>query len=116
MRIHGEVSAVPHKDSKSWHEISRPQVHGYDLVGVAFVDPLHFVSIADEKVARVFEAPQEFIDVVQNLHAADLHEEAVRTLEVHLRYCTNLKTQGSRPRAATVPPLGLSNKAVTDRA
>lgn len=48
------------------------------MVGVAFVDPLHFISIADEKVARVFEAPQEFVDVVQNLHVADLHQNAVR--------------------------------------
>ena len=77
-RIHGEVSLGDNKDSKSWHEISRPQVHGYDLVGVAFIDPLHFISIADEKVARVFEAPQEFVDVVQNLHVADLHQNAVR--------------------------------------
>ena len=55
-------------------------MHGYDLLSVAFIDALHFVSIADEKVARVFEAPQEFVDIVHNLDVADLRETAVRTL------------------------------------
>ncbi|KAI0773874.1 WD40 repeat-like protein [Fomes fomentarius] len=101
-RIHG---AIPHEsvhDGKrtvvhAWHEISRPQVHGYDLIGAAFLDALRFVSIADEKVVRVFEAPREFVEVVNNLHVTQLDsgEEA-------------------RPRAAAVPPLGLSNKALAD--
>lgn len=77
-RIHGETSVGGDPTNRSWHEISRPQVHGYDLLGVAFLDPLRFVSIADEKVARVFEAPQEFVDVVHNLHVADLKTSAVR--------------------------------------
>ncbi|KAI0637866.1 WD40 repeat-like protein [Trametes polyzona] len=80
-----------------WHEIARPQVHGYDLIGAAFLDPLRFVSIADEKVARVFEAPREFVEVVSNLRIASLDSG-----------------EESRPRAAAVPPLGLSNKALTD--
>lgn len=33
---------------------------------------MSFVSIADEKVARVFEAPREFIDLVNNLGVAHL--------------------------------------------
>ncbi|KAI0092834.1 quinon protein alcohol dehydrogenase-like superfamily [Irpex rosettiformis] len=93
-RIHGQVQSG---SSKSWHEISRPQVHGYDLLDAAFLDPLKFVSIADEKVARVFEAPREFIETVQNLHVAELSTDATE-----------------RPCAATVPPLGLSNKAVSE--
>ena len=60
-----------------WHEIARPQVHGYDLVDGAFLDPLRFVSIADEKVARVFEAPREFIDVVNNLGVAAIESGEV---------------------------------------
>lgn len=114
-RIHGEASTEPGSSSKSWHEIGRPQVHGYDLLGVAFLDPLRFVSIADEKVARVFEAPQEFVDVVQNLDVADLKEAVVcLTLDVAVAGAL-IGIQEERPRAATVPPLGLSNKAVTDR-
>ncbi|KAI0676913.1 WD40 repeat-like protein [Trametes maxima] len=98
-RIHGAIptespdgSSVP-----AWHEIARPQVHGYDLIGAAFLDPLRFVSIADEKVTRVFEAPREFLEVVNNLGVASIDSE-----------------EENRPRAAAVPPLGLSNKALTD--
>jgi elongator complex protein 2 len=50
-----------------WHEIGRPQVHGYDLLDVAFIDPLKFVSVADEKVARVFEAPRGFVELAEGL-------------------------------------------------
>lgn len=98
-RIHAEVALPGDATKRAWHEIARPQVHGYDLLGVAFVDALHFVSIADEKVARVFAAPQEFVDVVRNLGVADM-----QTVQEEL------------PHAATVPPLGLSNKAVSDPA
>ncbi|RPD61869.1 WD40 repeat-like protein [Lentinus tigrinus ALCF2SS1-7] len=98
-RIHGAIPTTTHDGTITpvWHEIARPQVHGYDLISAAFLDALRFVSIADEKVARVFEAPREFLEIVNNLGVAQLDsgEEA-------------------RPRAAAVPPLGLSNKALTD--
>ncbi|EPT02855.1 hypothetical protein FOMPIDRAFT_1159982 [Fomitopsis schrenkii] len=99
-RIHAAIP-FPGGDtpgSVAWHEVGRPQVHGYDLVGVAALDALRFVSIADEKVARVFEAPREFIQVLDNLGIANLATGSVE----------------ERPRAATVPPLQLSNKAITD--
>jgi hypothetical protein len=64
----------------SWHELSRPQVHGYDLVDVAFLDALRFVSIADEKVARVFEAPRGFIHVIKGLGVSELTLDEVRLL------------------------------------
>lgn len=63
-RLHGEVKG-------SWCELARPQVHGYDLVGVTFLSPLRFASIADEKVARVFEAPRGFVRMVKDLGVAD---------------------------------------------
>ncbi|PCH41385.1 hypothetical protein WOLCODRAFT_89239 [Wolfiporia cocos MD-104 SS10] len=97
-RIHGEIPVSgPVSGASVWHEIGRPQVHGYDLVGVSSLGPLRFVSIADEKVARVFEAPREFVDIINNLGVAQLNAD-----------------EGERPRAATVPPLGLSNKAVSE--
>ncbi|CCM03407.1 uncharacterized protein FIBRA_05538 [Fibroporia radiculosa] len=97
-RIHGAIpKSTNGKSAVVWHEISRPQVHGYDLVDIASLDTLGFVSIADEKVARVFEAPREFIDIVNNLEIAHL-----------------VGGESQRPRAATVPPLGLSNKAVSE--
>ncbi|KAI0786322.1 WD40-repeat-containing domain protein [Abortiporus biennis] len=95
-RIHAPIPSSTSNGSAVWHEISRPQVHGYDLVGVSFLGATRFVSIADEKVARVFEAPREFVEIVDNLRIADIAKDT------------------ERPRAATVPPLGLSNKAITE--
>jgi hypothetical protein len=60
-RIHGLLP------TNAWRELARPQVHGYDLVGVQFLDALKFVSIADEKVARVFEAPKAFVRLAKSL-------------------------------------------------
>ncbi|KAJ7047434.1 WD40-repeat-containing domain protein [Mycena alexandri] len=93
-RIHG---AIHGPDGPSWRELGRPQVHGYDVLGVAFLGPLKFVSIADEKVARVFEAPRGFVDLVEKLGVAVFTDD-----------------QHDRPVAASVPPLGLSNKAVNE--
>jgi hypothetical protein len=75
-RIHGMVPTTDGTIS-SWHELSRPQVHGYDLLDVAFLDALKFVSIADEKVARVFEAPQGFVSVLESLGVANFKENDV---------------------------------------
>ncbi|KAG6918947.1 hypothetical protein DXG01_010602 [Tephrocybe rancida] len=93
-RIHGTATS-PHIGDGIWHELSRPQVHGYDLLDVAFIDPLRFVSIADEKVARVFEAPGNFVDLAEDLGVSKFTE-----------------SEHNRPLGANVPPLGLSNKAV----
>lgn len=75
-RIHGAIlSADPY--NPKWHELSRPQIHGYDLLDAAFIEPLKFVSIADEKVARVFEAPRGFVDLVEALGVAKFSESEV---------------------------------------
>ncbi|KAG6855130.1 hypothetical protein C0991_006059 [Blastosporella zonata] len=95
-RIHGAVPSLG-TDDDTWHELSRPQMHGYDLLDVAFIDPLRFVSIADEKVARVFEAPGNFVDLAEELGVSKFTE-----------------SEHNRPLGANVPPLGLSNKAMDD--
>ncbi|KAF8639460.1 hypothetical protein AX16_010314 [Volvariella volvacea WC 439] len=91
-RIHG-CSLEGLKES--WHELARPQVHGYDLVSAGFISTLKFASIADEKVVRVFEAPRTFVNLVETLQIVSFDE-----------------TEHHRPLAANVPALGLSNKAV----
>lgn len=82
-RIHAALPA--NKDDKepmsSWHEVSRPQVHGYDLLGVVSLGPLRFVSIADEKVARVFGAPRSFVNTIQGLGVMDLEVDEVRSYQ-----------------------------------
>ncbi|TPX33763.1 hypothetical protein SmJEL517_g03433 [Synchytrium microbalum] len=80
----------------TWHEMSRPQIHGYDLQCVAFINKYCFVSGADEKVVRVFEAPRTFVESLENW--------------------TGIKDEGAAaanlPLGASLPALGLSNKAV----
>ncbi|KIM46249.1 hypothetical protein M413DRAFT_16963 [Hebeloma cylindrosporum] len=94
-RIHAPVHAS--QGRPSWHEIARPQVHGYDVLNVVFIDPLKFASIADEKVVRVFEAPRNFVELAGNLGVSQFADKEYK-----------------RPLGANVPPLGLSNKAVTE--
>lgn len=78
-RIHGPIpSKAADSIIRSWHELGRPQVHGYDLVGVTFLDTMKFISIADEKVARVFEAPRGFVNIVKGLGVSDLASDEVR--------------------------------------
>ncbi|KAI0523220.1 hypothetical protein KFK09_005614 [Dendrobium nobile] len=52
-----------------WHEIARPQVHGHDINCVAIIKGAgnhKFVSGAEEKVARVFEAPLSFLKTLNH--------------------------------------------------
>ncbi|KAG9099797.1 hypothetical protein FRC06_004829 [Ceratobasidium sp. 370] len=94
-RIHGPVGP-----SGTWHELARPQVHGYDLTDAAFVGPgaLRLVSSADEKIARVFDAPKGFVRAVRALGTVDWEGEQA--------------SEEARPAGASLPPLGLSNKAI----
>ena len=77
-----------------WQELSRTQIHGYDLVRCCAISDTMYVSSADEKVVRVFKSPATFIDNFINLtgHAISMPLEAAL--------------------GATVLALGLSNKAV----
>lgn len=79
----------------AWHEIARPQIHGYDMQCIAALDGDAFLSGGDEKVLRAFRAPEPFA--------------------VRLAALTAGLDAGSRSRALErptfVPALGLSNKA-----
>ena len=55
----------------TWHEIARPQIHGYDAQCIAFSDKWTFVSGSDEKVLRVFDAPQTFVRSLAQLTGND---------------------------------------------
>lgn len=53
----------------SWHEIARPQVHGHDINCVTIIKGKgnhRFVSGAEEKVSRVFEAPLSFLKTLNH--------------------------------------------------
>lgn len=78
----------------SWHEFSRPQIHGYDLNCVDAISDSKFVSGADEKLLRVFDEPKGVADMMSKL------------CNIQSKDTTDL------PDAANIPVLGLSNKAI----
>lgn len=76
----------------SWHEVSRPQVHGHDINAIAIIkgEGNHrYVSGADEKVARVFEAPLSFLQTLRytawgNLGKQDESKEDIQILGANM--------------------------------
>ncbi|GBP43642.1 Probable elongator complex protein 2 [Eumeta japonica] len=88
-----------HNSGIQWHEIARPQVHGYDMSSLAIVSSTVFVSGAEEKVIRAFRAPQNFLQNFCNITTEKL-------TEIHTE---------EGPEGATVSSLGLSNKAIFSR-
>ncbi|KAK9501757.1 hypothetical protein O3M35_012428 [Rhynocoris fuscipes] len=87
----------------SWHEMSRPQVHGYAMNCLTILPEFSFVSGAEEKVARAFKAPKNTLENLKFL-------ANVKVKDSFLEGCD------SEPTGAAVPALGLSNKAVfTDK-
>ncbi|XP_063042037.1 elongator complex protein 2 [Engraulis encrasicolus] len=84
----------------TWHEICRPQIHGYDMQCLAPVGRFQFVSGADEKVLRVFRAPRNFVENFANISGTPLQQLLNSSDTVDL------------PEGASTPALGLSNKAV----
>ncbi|KAF1918562.1 RNA polymeras-like protein II Elongator subunit [Ampelomyces quisqualis] len=80
--------------SASWHEFSRPQIHGYDLNCIDVVTDSQFITGADEKLLRVFDEPKAVAEMLQKL--CDVKSTATAELL----------------DAANIPVLGLSNKAI----
>ncbi|KAM9930599.1 hypothetical protein OXX80_009330 [Metschnikowia pulcherrima] len=83
-------------DSITWHEFARPQIHGYDMICADHVTATQFVSGGDEKILRVFEMTQSI--------SALLH-----------RFCGVETFAESLPESASLPVLGLSNKAANEQ-
>ena len=81
--------------NSSWHEIARPQIHGYELNCISMINGLTFVCGADEKVLRIFKATKCFVDSLKMISDLDLQYN-----EKELAH------------SATVPSLGLSNRAI----
>ncbi|KAH8683006.1 WD40-repeat-containing domain protein [Tricladium varicosporioides] len=81
-------------DKRSWHEMARPQIHGYDLNCIDSLGTSQFVSGADEKLLRVFNEPKAVANLLNKLCGiGGSHIDQM-------------------PDAANMPVLGLSNKAI----
>jgi elongator complex protein 2 len=95
------------KVSGQWCEAGRPQIHGHDFSCISAVPNSAedrslvssiYVSGSEEKMLRVFEAPQVFIDTLDLARG-----RPVEGL---------VKRKQCRAFGASIPALGLSNKAV----
>ena len=81
-------------DAKSsWKEFARPQIHGYDLNCVDSISNTQFITGADEKLLRVFDQPRATAQLLQGLSNS------------------SSGTIHQLPEVASIPVLGLSNKA-----
>ena len=104
-----------------WLEISRPQVHGYDINWIAFLRSIqdnansdikyapHIISGADEKILRVFDPPFSFI------------KSANKYCENNLRFTKELtneeieqRIKGKQAEVASMT-LGLMNKPILSK-
>lgn len=80
--------------ASSWHEFSRPQIHGYDLNCIDTISDSQFLTGADEKLLRVFDEPKGVANMLSKLCNIES------------------KSTDDLPDAANIPVLGLSNKAI----
>ncbi|KAI1192032.1 WD40-repeat-containing domain protein [Nemania serpens] len=90
-RLHGSW-----KRDNTWHEMARPQIHGYDLNCIDSLGSSQFVSGADEKLMRVFDEPKAVAKLLTRLCGIGDSNLVVDAM----------------PDAANMPVLGLSNKAI----
>jgi len=119
-RLWTEVPVASDDNQCRWVEVGRPQVHGYDMTSIVCIggeddsgmgdgEPCHrFVSGADEKVLRVFDAPSSTLRVLQSIKQARGNNTSNEGSE--------LENQSSswRVERAFMPSLGLTNKATAD--
>lgn len=64
--------------TKTWHELARPQIHGYDMEDVDLLSRLRFISGSEEKIVRVFDAPGTFLSSMRSLGVTRTLEDDVR--------------------------------------
>lgn len=91
---------------------------------ICAVSRYSFASGAEEKIVRTFQAPANFIQNFRNLTATadddDDDDDAIVQCRSRLVHCLlsyfylDFFSQIATPKGASVPSLGLSNKAVYD--
>ncbi|XP_077404393.1 elongator complex protein 2 isoform X2 [Vanacampus margaritifer] len=74
----------------TWHEISRPQIHGYDMQCLATLGRFMLVSGADEKVLRVFQAPRNFVENLANISGTSREELLASDVRIPWRRLGNV--------------------------
>ncbi|KAF4519996.1 hypothetical protein B566_EDAN007144 [Ephemera danica] len=108
-RVHAPWRRPEQKPEEVWHELSRPQVHGYDLTCIAPISRYRFASGAEEKIIRCFQASKQFKLCLKHITKVEVADEECRFFKLHTINCT---IEGAQ--SASVPILGLSNLSVSD--
>lgn len=91
---------VKNRDFKTWHEFARPQIHGYDMICLDNISATKYVSGGDEKLLRVFEMTHSISKLLHNFCGIDI---------------VSSESQEELPESASLPVLGLSNKAANEQ-
>lgn len=115
-----------------WVEVGRPQVHGYDMTSIVCIggtsdggdanisergEPRHrFVSGADEKTLRVFDAPASTLRTIYSIKRSRSlsPSEGGSSKNGPASWIGADAVFGHRVERAYLPSLGLSNKATAD--
>ena len=79
----------------TWQEFARPQIHGYDMICISTLSNTRFISGGDEKILRSFDEPKGVAEILKKFCNVDLESDIM-------------------PESASLPALGLSNKATSD--
>ncbi|KAH7431518.1 hypothetical protein KP509_08G053100 [Ceratopteris richardii] len=90
--------------TQAWHEIARPQVHGHDLHCVAVIKGPgnhRYISGAEEKVARVFEAPASFLRTLEKVNGCTDYNDK-----------DSIQPEDVKILGANMSALGLSQKPI----
>lgn len=87
---------TPKNHKNKWYELARPQIHGYDMISVKSLSPGLFISAGDEKVLRVFTTTKATANLINNTVGQSIDIQSLTSA------------------SATVPALGLSNKAIAE--
>ncbi|KAG0676748.1 hypothetical protein C6P40_002665 [Pichia californica] len=85
---------------EQWYEFGRPQIHGFDMISVKSINATRFVSAGDEKVIRVFDMPKSIANMLGDVCELESFKNGI--------------IDESLPEYASLPVLGLSNKATLD--
>lgn len=111
--------SAPHLPQQGcWRELSRPQIHGYDIQSLAVAPsrgcgqrPTHLLySGADEKLLRVFDSPSIVLDGLKILAGVDASGVG-RTQGAGVGEGGEGGEVSVRVQRAYIPELGLSNRA-----
>lgn len=106
-RLHARWQQQKEQDDTNqavtWHEMARPQIHGYDLNCLDVLSATQFVSGADEKLMRVFNLPRAVARILHDV--AGINTGGGNGDDGH---------DIDMADAANMPVLGLSNKATVE--